>query len=579
METRANYVLIGAFTLLGFVGLLAFFLWFARVELNRQFAYYDVEFPTVSGLSDASEVRFSGLPVGKVVDVRLSPERTGRIRVRIEVSAETPVRTSSVATIESQGVTGVSYVGLSSGDPADPLLDDVAGDGVPFIESGRSVLQTLSEDAPAIVEEALVAARQLTGLLGPENQGRISSILENLDRSSADLGQALDSFSKVTDTVASSTEQIAAFATRLEDISAAATTALETADGTLREVTELARRAGTTLDAGDAALDSGRATLDSANLFIREQLPPVLEDVTLTTAALREEIAALGTDARAMMTEFRMTGTLANTRLTEARQTLQATDDMLAVMTDSLASLDRAADQLDSFIATDATPLVADARALIANADRVVASAATLAENELPTILEDIRTAAATAARTVETVGADLSTAAGRADAISADASSALASVTDTFTRANATLDRLNTTLETGDQALAAADRAFASADRVLREEIGQMTASLRDTLARLDTAIDQVSADVPVIAGQIRETAERANSAFGEIERTATSLGPPLRSFAGEGLPQYARLARETRDLVDRLDRLIRQIDRNPARFLLGGEDPVYRR
>lgn len=111
METRANYVLIGAFALAGFLAMLAAFLWFANIRLDRQFAYYDIDFPSVSGLSDASDVRFSGLPVGQVVDVRLSPERDGTVRVRIEIGADTPVRSDSVATIEAQGVTGVSYVG------------------------------------------------------------------------------------------------------------------------------------------------------------------------------------------------------------------------------------------------------------------------------------------------------------------------------------------------------------------------------------------------------------------------------------------------------------------------------------
>ena len=42
METRANFVLIGAFTILGFLGLLLFLMWFAKLEMDRQFAYYDI---------------------------------------------------------------------------------------------------------------------------------------------------------------------------------------------------------------------------------------------------------------------------------------------------------------------------------------------------------------------------------------------------------------------------------------------------------------------------------------------------------------------------------------------------------
>jgi phospholipid/cholesterol/gamma-HCH transport system substrate-binding protein len=72
VETKANYVLIGLFALAGLGALLGTFLWFARVQLDQQFAYYDIRFPTVSGLSDASDVRFGGVPVGLVVDVRIS---------------------------------------------------------------------------------------------------------------------------------------------------------------------------------------------------------------------------------------------------------------------------------------------------------------------------------------------------------------------------------------------------------------------------------------------------------------------------------------------------------------------------
>ncbi len=112
METRANYVLIGAFALAGFLGMLGFFLWFAQFQLDQQFDYYDVRFTSVSGLSRASDVRFAGLPVGQVVSVQLSPDQDGTVLVRLEVAGDTPVRTDSVATIETMGVRGVSFVGI-----------------------------------------------------------------------------------------------------------------------------------------------------------------------------------------------------------------------------------------------------------------------------------------------------------------------------------------------------------------------------------------------------------------------------------------------------------------------------------
>ncbi|MFP4044731.1 MAG: MlaD family protein [Rhodosalinus sp.] len=579
METRANYLLIGAFTLAGFLGLLGFLLWFARVELDRQFAYYDIVFPTVAGLSNASEVRFSGLPVGQVVEVALAEDQTGRVRVRVEVEAGTPVRTSSEATIESLGVTGQSFVGISSGDRDDPLLAEASDEAVPEIPAGRSVLQSLSEDAPAILDELLEVTRRVSEVLGDENQQRVGNILANLDASSGELSQALEDFSAVTETVAVATEDIGIFTSRLEEVSDAATTTLRSADETLREVTQLAQRAESSLDLGDEALTSGRQTMDAATAFFESDLPRVVDDLETTLASLRSEAERVGGDASAMLAEFRSTGEVATERLRQAEATIAATDRVLDEVSASVAAVEAAADRFDTFIEEDGSALVSETRAFLANADEVAEAALEVAETDLPAILADIRQATETAARTVESVGADLSAAAARADDITAEVSGTLDTVATTFENANETLGRLNAALETGDSALAAAESAFTTADRVMTEDIEGIVTGLQDTLARLDEAIAAVTADVPAITEEIRQTSERANAAFAEVESLAQSLGPSLRSFAEEGLPQYTRLGRESRELIENLRSLVRQIERDPARYFLGGETPAYRR
>jgi phospholipid/cholesterol/gamma-HCH transport system substrate-binding protein len=87
------------------------------------------------------------------------------------------------------------------------------------------------------------------------------------------------------------------------------------------------------------------------------------------------------------------------------------------------------------------------------------------------------------------------------------------------------------------------------------------------------------VSEDIPAITGDLREAAASATDAFGEVEDTVGALGPSLRGFAADGLPQYARLAAEARTLVQNLEQLVRTIERDPARYFLGGEAPVFRR
>jgi phospholipid/cholesterol/gamma-HCH transport system substrate-binding protein len=570
METRANYVLIGIFALAGFLGLLGFVLWFAQVELDRQFDYYDVRFTSVSGLSRASEVRFAGLPVGQVVSVQLSPGQDGTVTARLEVKGDTPVRTDSVATIESMGVTGVSYVGISPGNPDSPLLK-TEGE-IPEIESGRSVLQTLSEDAPKIVDEALAVMENISALLNDENQRKVQQILDNLARSSGDLSQALTDFSGVSETIAGATADIAGFAEQLNPVVAAVEGTLGNLDGTLNALTSLSGRIETSLDEADAALQSGRVALDAAEMFMTGELPAISQDLTATTLFLREQSELLVTDARAMLDEFAATGRVATRRLTEA----EAAIDRLV---GTLDSVDKAAASFNGLVAGDGTALVAETRAMVANANSTIAAIDAVAQTDLPAIVADIRSATETVNRVVAEVGADLSGATGRIDGLADDAARTMEQVTGTFANANQTLAAIDAALVTGERSLRAAERAFAGADRLLNEDAAAITADLRRVMQRLDGTIATVSEDIPAVTEDLRAAAGTARRAFEEFAQVVADSGAPVQQFATTGLPQYTRLARETRNLIATLESLARQIERDPARFFLNRQTPEFRR
>ncbi|HJP20349.1 MAG TPA: MlaD family protein, partial [Alphaproteobacteria bacterium] len=136
METRANHMLIGAFVLLVVAGIFGFVIWLAKIEIDREFASYHIYFEgSVSGLNKAGEVRYKGIPVGSVKEIVIDPKNPNRVRVRIEVVANTPVREDSEATLELQGITGVSYVQLSGDDPKSPKLKRKKGQELPIIAS------------------------------------------------------------------------------------------------------------------------------------------------------------------------------------------------------------------------------------------------------------------------------------------------------------------------------------------------------------------------------------------------------------------------------------------------------------
>ena len=571
METKANYVLIGAFTLAGFLGLLGFFLWFARVELDRQFAYYDIAFSSVSGLNNASDVRFAGLPVGQVVSVGFSPDGDGTVEVRVEVDAETPVRTDSVATIEAQGVTGVSFVGISPGSPDAPLLQATATDPIPEIEAGRSVLQSLSEDAPELLAEALTIVQEVSALLDSDNRAQVERILTNVEEASSDFSQALSDFSDVAGSVSQFATQIDSFNAMLADMTGSMNGVLATADGTLLEIAGLAQEARGVVSAGVAALNGLQGASSEVSRYVAQDLSDATGEVQRTMTEARSQIGGLSAEASMTLDAFRGTADLASARLTQAEVLLASADASIARIDRTLAAVERAASTVDTLMAGDGTALIAETRAAVAETTRAVGMVADAAESDLPEIMETVRAATAEVRGAVDSMARGLGTASGRVDGLTEKAETALDTATTAFANANETLAAINGALETGGAALAAAERAFQGADRVINEDVSTITADLRTTLASLNTAIGQVSDDLPAITADLRSAATTAEASFAE-------LGPVI-SASGGAADGFDALARETRSLIAHLDSLISQIQRDPTRFFLNQRTPDFRR
>jgi phospholipid/cholesterol/gamma-HCH transport system substrate-binding protein len=579
LETKANFVLIGAFTLAGLLGILGFFLWFAQVELDRQFDYYDIRFSSVSGLGNASDVRFSGLPVGQVVDVRLSPNQDGTILVRVEVDAETPVRADSIATIEAQGVTGVSFVGIDPGSPKAPLLEPTDEQPVPEITAGRSTLQSLSEDAPRLLEESLQLVSDVGDLLGTENRDRINSIIANVESASADFAETLEGVSGISTTVNDFAEQISRFNETLNTLTGDLTDVLQTADATLTSIGELSEQGKGVLTTSDDTLTSAKSAIDRTENYIATDLTQATADLRATTAALQSELSALATDARALMATLNTTGETATARLQEAQTTLLATDALISRLDGTAEAVTETADTLDALIRDEGAPLLSETRTMVAEADRAIASVATIANEDLPVIIADIRQTAETFRSVATEVGGNLTTSSQSAKAVLETARVTLEDARVSFANANTTLAAINDALETGDRALGAAERAFTGADRILNEDLDGIISGLESSLGNLDSAVAQVSEDIPGMSADLRAASQAASETFAELRSLTSAASPSIREFTTTALPLYSRLAQESRALIANLDRLTDQIQRDPTRFFLDQETPEFRR
>ena len=189
METRSNYVMVGAVTLAMLVGLLLFVVWIAGLS-NKETRCYDIYFAQgVSGLNKGSSVTFSGVPVGQIQRVSLLPNRPEFVWVRIEVDDETPVLQGTTAQNKGVGFTGVSEIQLGGAVKGARPITQVGPQGCPVIPASSGGLGALLNSAPELIDRIQRLTERLTELLSDENQNAISDILENVDRTTEVLAE------------------------------------------------------------------------------------------------------------------------------------------------------------------------------------------------------------------------------------------------------------------------------------------------------------------------------------------------------------------------------------------------------
>jgi phospholipid/cholesterol/gamma-HCH transport system substrate-binding protein len=189
METRSNYVMVGAVTLAMLAGLLLFTVWIAGLS-NKQTKCYDIYFAQgVSGLNKGSSVSFSGVPVGQVDSISLLPNRPEFVWVRIEVDGETPVLQGTTAQIKGVGFTGVTEIQLGGAVKGARPITQSGPQGCPVIPASSGGLGALLNSAPELIDRIQRLTERLTELLSDENQNAISDILENVDRTTEVLAE------------------------------------------------------------------------------------------------------------------------------------------------------------------------------------------------------------------------------------------------------------------------------------------------------------------------------------------------------------------------------------------------------
>jgi phospholipid/cholesterol/gamma-HCH transport system substrate-binding protein len=171
METRANYVLIGSFTLAVIAAAFGFVLWFQSLHTTKQRDPLRIIFEgPAAGLRNGGAVNFNGIRIGEVISVKLDNPR--RVVALALVEKNAPIRKDTVVGLEFQGLTGVAAISLKGGAEDAPPVP-VGDGGVPTLTADPNRLQD--------VTEAIRGTLQNINKIVSDNQDSVKNSLHNIE--------------------------------------------------------------------------------------------------------------------------------------------------------------------------------------------------------------------------------------------------------------------------------------------------------------------------------------------------------------------------------------------------------------
>jgi phospholipid/cholesterol/gamma-HCH transport system substrate-binding protein len=188
LESKTNYTIVGLVVLFLTAGLLSTGLWLSVGFNQKVYSLYTVYLhEAAAGLTPDSPVKFNGVQIGFVKNIKLNQNDPRQVEITLSIEESTPITTSTSATLISQGITGVTYVGLSAGSADLTPLQKMPGEPYPVIPAKPSLFNQIDSILKEVSENINKVGNEAQRIFNDENAEYIKKTLANMERISTTL--------------------------------------------------------------------------------------------------------------------------------------------------------------------------------------------------------------------------------------------------------------------------------------------------------------------------------------------------------------------------------------------------------
>jgi len=300
MEPKVNYLLAGSFVLVLSIVTLGLVVWLGKSDYRGVYdRYYSYMRQSVSGLSVNSSVKYRGVDVGRIKDIALNPENTEEVRLTLDILQGTPIKTDTVATLETQGLTGLATLNLEGGSREASRLVIEPGQEYPVIQSRPSLFFRLDMALSRLLSEESLSklfknlndfSENAMVMMSKENRVHVERTLADLSTVSRTLAGQSDLINHAIETASESMENLAILTSTINEEIPPLLNRLQKSAMAVNQVTEDLGRTGNVVEAvvQDSRPDIERftrETLGETGVLIDE-----LRDLTSTLQRVVQQI-------------------------------------------------------------------------------------------------------------------------------------------------------------------------------------------------------------------------------------------------------------------------------------------------